>query len=61
MGIPRTGGTINDGNNICNKKLSLISINGTSIDGSLDDHDVRMGGSTSSDFVNGIGRMASHR
>lgn len=48
-----TGGAINDAGPIfATENSASISINGTLIDGSLDDHDVRMGGSTSSDFVN---------
>ena len=46
------GGAINDAGPIFAKDDSAsISINGTLISGSLDDHDVQMGGSTSSDFV----------
>ena len=46
------GGAIHDaGPILATENSASISINGTSINGSLDDHDVRMGGSTSSDFV----------
>ncbi len=47
-----TGGSINDAGPVfATENSASISINGTLINGSLDDHDVRMGGSTSSDFM----------
>ena len=46
------GGSIHDaGPILATENSASISINGTSINGSLDDHDVQMGGSTFSDFV----------
>ena len=47
-----TGGAINNaGPILATENSASISIIGAVINGSLDDHDVRMGGSTSSDFV----------